>query len=234
MLLLLCAVWGAYYYRVTSVADSLAAKASVADSPFIDNKEYPSLDKLEDLRLADFVEAVSIPPRPPSDITVSSDLSLDLTPPPISADFLVREIEDVKNIKKDEIWVRVTKHLYKLYLYKGDKVEKTYSIAVGKNPGNKERAGDHRTPNGVFTVQSVENSAKWTHDFKDGAGEITGAYGPWFIRLRTGWKGIGIHGTHDPGSRGSMVSEGCIRMLNDDLNELKKVAFRNMKVVIEE
>jgi lipoprotein-anchoring transpeptidase ErfK/SrfK len=31
-----------------------------------------------------------------------------------------------------------------------------------------------------------------------------------------------------------MVSEGCVRMLNDDLEDLKKFAFKSMKVVIEE
>jgi hypothetical protein len=31
-----------------------------------------------------------------------------------------------------------------------------------------------------------------------------------------------------------MVSEGCIRMLNDELEEVKQVAFKEMKVVIEE
>jgi lipoprotein-anchoring transpeptidase ErfK/SrfK len=55
------------------------------------------------------------------------------------------------------------------------------------------------------------------HDFGDGKGPVSGAYGPWFIRLETGWKGIGIHGTHDPGSTGTRASEGCIRMKNDDL-----------------
>ena len=63
---------------------------------------------------------------------------------------------------------------------------------------------------------------------------IKGAYGPWFIRLATGWKGIGIHGTHDPDSRGSMATEGCIRMSNEEVQELRRYAYRNMRVIIEE
>ncbi|MDR1379024.1 MAG: L,D-transpeptidase [Synergistaceae bacterium] len=151
--------------------------------------------------------------------------SIDTLPGPIPIEL---------NVDDNEYWVRINKRLYMLYLYRGDEVEKTYEIAVGKNPGNKERVGDNRTPNGIFTVQSIENASSWSHDFRDGKGVIRGAYGPWFIRLRTGWKGIGIHGTHDPNSRGSMVSEGCIRMLNDELEELRRFTFRNMKVVIEE
>ncbi|MCR5176958.1 MAG: L,D-transpeptidase, partial [Anaerovibrio sp.] len=62
----------------------------------------------------------------------------------------------------------------------------------------------------------------WTHDFGDGKGEIPGAYGKWFISLNTGWDGIGIHGTHDPASVGTNASEGCIRLRNHDLEELKE------------
>ena len=83
-------------------------------------------------------------------------------------------------------------------------------------------------------MQSIENAGGWSHDFLDGKGVIRGAYGPWFIRLKTGWQGIGIHGTHDPDSRGSRATEGCIRLSNDELEELRQFAFREMKVVIEE
>jgi lipoprotein-anchoring transpeptidase ErfK/SrfK len=154
--------------------------------------------------------------------------------PTVSADAFPGPIPEDLSVDDDEYWIRINKGIYRLYLYRGGEVEKAYEIAVGKNPGNKERAGDNKTPNGIFTVQSIENSSRWTHDFRDGKGVIRGAYGPWFIRLRTGWRGIGIHGTHDPDSRGSMVSEGCVRMLNDELEEVKKVAFKDMKVVIEE
>ena len=54
-------------------------------------------------------------------------------------------------------------------------------------------------------------------------GAISGAYGPYFIRLNVpGQKGIGIHGTHDNNSIGSRASEGCIRMHNDDITQLVK------------
>ena len=134
----------------------------------------------------------------------------------------------------DEYWVRIVKSNFQLYLYRGGEVDRSYLVAVGRNPGDKERIGDNRTPNGIFTVQSIENSSSWTFDFRDGNGPISGAYGPWFIRLRTGWRGIGIHGTHDPASLGTMSSEGCIRMRNEELEELRNIAFRDMKVVIEE
>ena len=154
--------------------------------------------------------------------------------PPLK-DIVVAEPENsARGGNPGEYWVRISKGDCTLSLYRGDELVKNYSVAVGRNPGNKRRIGDNRTPVGQFRVQSIENSQRWKHDFGDGNGMIDGAYGPWFIRLDTGWKGIGIHGTHDPDSRGSMATEGCIRMSNEEVQELKRYAYRNMKVVIEE
>ena len=140
-----------------------------------------------------------------------------------------------KAAKNDRYNIRVSKSEYTLTLYKGNEFVKSYPIAVGRNPGDKQRVGDNRTPTGNFKIVSIENASKWTHDFGDGKGKIKGAYGPWFLRLDAkGWKGIGIHGTHDPDSRGTMATEGCIRLSNEDIAELKTFAYKNMPVVIRE
>lgn len=70
--------------------------------------------------------------------------------------------------------------------------------------------------------------------FRRRQGEIRGAYGSHFIRLKTpGHRGIGIHGTHDPASIGTRATEGCIRLNNGDLLELvKKYVYVGMPVVI--
>ncbi len=115
----------------------------------------------------------------------------------------------------------VTKSAFTLDLFEGDRLVETFPVAVGKNPGDKQAVGDNRTPEGQFAVSSIEDSRKWTHDFGDGKGSVKGAYGSWFIRLATpGWKGIGIHGTHDPASIGTAATEGCIRLRNSDLVRL--------------
>ena len=150
---------------------------------------------------------------------------------PLSPD--VSKIKD--DVQRKGTWIKIRKHEHKLYVMKDNEVIKAYGIAVGRNPGQKERAGDCRTPEGNFTVQQIQNAGSWTHDFKDGKGVIMGAYGPWFIRLKTGWNGIGIHGTHDPGSIGTDVTEGCIRLQNKDVEELKKQYIKvGLPVVIEE
>ncbi|MCX7795844.1 MAG: L,D-transpeptidase family protein [bacterium] len=136
----------------------------------------------------------------------------------------------------------IKKSEFKLYLYKGELLVKAYSIAIGKNPGDKERVGDYRTPEGDFYINSIEDSRSWVHDFGDGKGPIPGAYGPWFLRLYTGadrtksgktWEGIGIHGTHDPKSIGKMATEGCIRLKNEDIIELKEKVKIGTPVKIE-
>ena len=123
---------------------------------------------------------------------------------------------------------------------------RSFPIAVAKNTGDKQRPGDNKTPTswgnivaipaeykgadvGVkssevpFRVEEICDASTWAHDFNDGKGVIEGAYGPWFISLDTGWDGIGIHGTHDPNSIGTNASEGCIRLLNKDIIELKEI-----------
>lgn len=120
------------------------------------------------------------------------------------------------------------------------KIIASYPCALGKNSGQKEKEGDMKTPSGIFPIDEIIDASSWSHDFKDGKGEIAGAYGPWFISLDTTslskgvWSGIGIHGTHDPASIGTRVSEGCIRLQNDDIRKLKEFAKVGMKVVIVE
>ncbi len=136
-------------------------------------------------------------------------------------------------IKKEPLLIVVEKEKCKLHLFKEGKEIKSYDVAIGKNPGQKERVGDMTTPSGEFKVDEIIASNNWTHDFNDGKGEIEGAYGPWFVSLETGWIGIGIHGTHDPASIGTMASEGCIRMKNDQVAELKELIFVGTKVIVE-
>lgn len=140
-------------------------------------------------------------------------------------------------------FIRIHKLSHTLELFEKGKAAPicTYPCAVAKNPGDKRRAGDNTTPTSwgdvvysipealpgapsekiPFVVDEILYAADWTHDFGDGQGEIAGAYGPWFISLNTGWDEIGIHGTHDPDSIGTNASEGCIRLRNEDVAQLK-------------
>jgi lipoprotein-anchoring transpeptidase ErfK/SrfK len=141
-----------------------------------------------------------------------------------------REIAKIKNssfiiVSKEDLTLSV-------YDYKG-KVMSEFPVAVARNYGNKREKGDMKTPEGVFHIREIQNSSMWSHDFSDGKGEIEGAYGPLFIRLNTpGHFGIGIHGTHDNNSIGNRVTEGCVRLKNEDLLILKKMIKVGDVVVI--
>lgn len=108
----------------------------------------------------------------------------------------------------------------------------TYPMACGKNKGHKQKKGDMRTPEGKFSLQQIQDAHDWSHDFGDGKGVIKGAYGPCFMRLRTGFSGIGIHGTHDPNSIGTRATEGCIRLENKNAEALSKQVTLGMTVII--
>ena len=113
------------------------------------------------------------------------------------------------------------------------RIIKTYPIACGRNIGQKEKKGDLKTPEGVFSIQQIQDASKWGHDFKDGNGFIKNAYGPWFLRLKTpGFSGVGIHGTHAPESIGTRATEGCIRLVNSDIADLHDRVSLGMTVII--
>ena len=144
-------------------------------------------------------------------------------------------------VAPDEVYIVVDKSDFKLYVNRGMTNLATYGCATGQGVGQKQKTGDMRTPTGMFPLAEIDDASYWEHDFGDGKGSIKGAYGPWFLYLDTSqlskgqWDGIGIHGTHDPASIGTRASEGCIRLRNEHIAELKeKYAKVGMKVFIQE
>lgn len=108
-----------------------------------------------------------------------------------------------------------------------------YGCACAKNFGPKERRGDHKTPEGTFKITQLLNARGLSHDFGDGKGPIRNAYGPWFLRLGVpGYIDIGIHGTHLPESIGTRATEGCIRLANEDITDLKQRVHVGTPVII--
>jgi hypothetical protein len=123
-------------------------------------------------------------------------------------------VEDT-HLPEVKIVVDKTDFLLSVYDLSG-KVLAQYPIAIGRAPdlADKAEVGDNRTPEGSFTVTSIEDSSGWSFEGRP-------AYGPWFIALSTPpWTGIGIHGTDEPEKIGTPASEGCIRMRNEDLERL--------------
>jgi lipoprotein-anchoring transpeptidase ErfK/SrfK len=109
---------------------------------------------------------------------------------------------------------------------------KRYRVGTGKFD---------RTPVGAFSVSERIKEPPWWR-----AGGKTIPYGDKENILGTRWialkatgetapvKGIGIHGTWDPGSIGKTESAGCIRLVNEDVEELFGLIPIGTEVVIEE
>ena len=111
---------------------------------------------------------------------------------------------------------------------------RSYPVAVGKNYGNKRLKGDMRTPEGEFVVKQIQSSSSWLYDYGDGRGYAEGFYGDWFLRLDVPeFSGIGIHGTEDEASLGRRVTEGSIRLANEDIRELVSMIKVGISVAIE-
>ena len=143
---------------------------------------------------------------------------------------------------KDNCFVVMSKKDYYLYVYEpqGDDTVMVarYDCCFALKKGDKTKEGDMRTPHTTmdnpFTLTEIKDASTWDHDFGDGRGSIR-AYGHWFHRLDThGHKGIGIHcSTNNAESVPGRASEGCIRLLDDDIIDFKEnYAHVGMKVVI--
>lgn len=97
---------------------------------------------------------------------------------------------------------------FQLHLLDGDRVIHTYPVAIGKMA---------LTPVGEFTIVSKEPNPG-------------GPFGSYWLGLSK--PHYGIHGTNDPSSIGRAVSHGCIRMYNDDVNQLAALVPLHTRVTI--
>lgn len=138
-------------------------------------------------------------------------------------------------------FIVISKKELRLYVYADINGDTTriahFPVCLSRNKGQKEKAGDMRTPESEpgkpFTIKQIQNASDWHHDFGDGRGDIL-AYGNWFLRLKTPFSGIGIHGsTNNENTVPGRDSEGCIRLRDADIITLKEnYAYVGMPVII--
>lgn len=127
--------------------------------------------------------------------------------------------------------VQVDKSARTLDLAMNGKIFKRYSVGLGVNG---------KTPVGNFLTVVHQTNPDWTHP---GGGIIK--FGDPRNVLGTRWmsiqdatrpeiKGFGIHGTPLGDSIGTETGNGCIRMLNEDVEELYLLIPRGTEVIISE
>ena len=120
----------------------------------------------------------------------------------------------------------VSKSLNTLQLFYGELFFKEYSVGTGRN---------NCSPTGEFTIVTKLVDPPWIH-----GGETIAPFDPRNI-LGTRWMGFddpyatfGIHGTTMPETVGSQSSDGCVRMINEQVEELFIFLPRGSKIIIEE
>ena len=107
------------------------------------------------------------------------------------------DMQDLYRASRYNIIVNVAAR--RLTLFKGGKVFKTYSIAVGK-PSTP-------TPKGNFKIVNKAHNPG-------------GPFGAKWLGLSAPNGDYGIHGTNNPSSIGKAVSNGCIRTYNNNIIEI--------------
>lgn len=122
-------------------------------------------------------------------------------------------------------WIEVDQTDHVLKLMQGKKEIKHYLVATGRH---------HKTPKGEFQIVVKLENPTW---YKTGAAPIPPNSPE--NGLGTRWMGFdkakyGIHGTISPEKIGTYASAGCVRMLNQDVEELFLLVPVGTKVKIKE
>ena len=138
----------------------------------------------------------------------------------------------VFNIYRGDWSITVYKQQFLLIINDGERIFKVYDIAIGRQG---------RTPVGTFVIRDKLREPAWTPPGKViPYGDPENVLGTRWLGLKpTGatdstLKGYGIHGTWEPESIGSAASQGCVRMLNDHVNELFDIIPVGVPVTIKD
>ncbi|OGV38660.1 MAG: hypothetical protein A2020_03815 [Lentisphaerae bacterium GWF2_45_14] len=126
--------------------------------------------------------------------------------------------------------ILISKKNFKLYLYDAGQIFRVYDIGIGVQD---------KTPEGTFYINVKQSDPDWYYQGKKYP------YGSKENILGTRWmslepkgdtdktlSGYGIHGTWDASCIGKTYGNGCIRMCNDDVNELYSILPRGTEVII--
>ena len=120
-----------------------------------------------------------------------------------------------QRVKQSNIQIVVQLDERKVEVHKKGEIIKEYLIAIGQ--------ADWETPEGSFSVIQKNEYPTWQHPI---TGEIVpaGKNNPlgsrWIGFLSTRDGEIGFHGTNEENLIGEAISHGCIRMLNEDVEDL--------------
>ena len=116
--------------------------------------------------------------------------------------------------------ILISKSKNALTLYLNDKLVKVYPVGTGIE--------DYYTPAGDFPITNKEKEPSWRGLPYGHPENILGSR--WMAISKGGY---GIHGTTQPETVGKHSSQGCIRMFNEDVEELYELVTIGTTVTIE-
>ncbi len=124
--------------------------------------------------------------------------------------------------------VLISKGELKLYLFFQEKAVKRYPVGIGK---------ENLTPAGSFRISDRIQNPRWYSE--EGVipfGDPRNILGTRWLTLSQNGRhtGLGIHGTTEPETVPGRYSQGCVRMLNRDVEELCKLVPVGTLVEIKE
>jgi LysM repeat protein len=140
----------------------------------------------------------------------------------------INRIQDARGLQagqrikviKGPFHVKIHRSTFALDLYLQDTFVRSFKVALGA-PGNDTPTGLWRVQEGGKLVQPPWYDKKANRNYQPTDPDYP--LGPRWIELdglsgeAKGRTGFAIHGTKDPDKIGTAVSQGCIRMLNDDV-----------------
>jgi len=130
-------------------------------------------------------------------------------------------------ILKGDVTVLVDKSDYTLTLLLDGHFIKQYPVGTGKSD---------KTPEGKFIIDNkLVNPVWYSSDGIYQFGDPENVLGTRWIGFedKKGLDGYGIHGTTDPNSIGKEMSNGCIRLRNEDVEDLFDYVKPKVTVVIQ-
>jgi lipoprotein-anchoring transpeptidase ErfK/SrfK len=140
---------------------------------------------------------------------------------------VIRKDQTLK-VLQGPVTIEIYKGRRELQAWVGNVCIRVYSCAIG---------ADNKTPEGTFTVKDKVMNPPYQPQHKTGAdfkasGAKDNPLGTRWIKLDEKTGSYGIHGTIDPTSIGAAVSDGCVRLLNKEVEELYDMVVVGSKVTI--
>jgi L,D-transpeptidase catalytic domain len=157
---------------------------------------------------------------------------------------LTQILGDPNKLDKNKISILVEKSKYKLTVYSDKKPIKSYPVVFGGNPaGDKLKAGDSRTPEGIFRIKDLYPHQAWSKflwlDYPTKQS--------WRKHIKAKQNGtiawgdsvgseVGIHGV--PANSQNLIKDrsnwtlGCVSLSNKDVEELYKFVQKGTDVEI--